>query len=227
MFQGFSQDTIQFFLDIRFHNEASYFHENKHRYEKVKAEFASLIQGLEPCMQEVDEQMDFRPGKALARLRRDVRFSKDKTPYRDHLWFLLRRAGEEREGSPMFWFELGIDKATLGVGVWGEPKTYYDMLRKELQKNPKPLGKILKEAENNGYTLYGNRLKRIAIPTGIVGNLEDAYRAKSFYMSKEINPYAMVFEPKLLDYLCAEYKKLFDFYKFARTITDKVRMENQ
>lgn len=227
MFKGFSQDTIQFFLDIRFHNEVSYYHENKHRFEKVKTEFAKLIQSLAPSMTLVDEQMDFRPGKALARLRRDVRFSKDKTPYRDHLWFLLRRAGEERDGSPMFWFELAIEKATLGVGVWGESKPYYDMLRKEIQKNAKPLEKILDGIESKGYNIYGNRLKRISIPAGITRNVEEAYRAKSLYISKDISPYSLVFKPALLDYLIAEYQNLFDFYKYARTITDKVRMENQ
>lgn len=227
MFQGFSEDTIQFFLDIKFHNSAEFFHQNKPRYERVKQEFASLIYALEESMSKVDEKFDFRPGKSLARLRRDVRFTKDKTPYRDHLWFLLRRAAEQREGAPMFWFELTLEKATFGVGVWGEYKPYYDMLRRELSANPKPLAKIVKPIIKSGFTIYGERLKRIKIPPNIEGDMADIYRAKSLYITKGILPYTLVFEPKLTDYLLEEYQKLVPFYHYARTITDKVLMENQ
>lgn len=227
MFKGFSDDTIQFFLDIRFHNHAEFFHHNKARYERVKAEFASLIYSLEEAMSQVDERIDFRPGKALSRLRRDVRFTKDKTPYRDHLWFILKRAAEERDGAPMFWFELSIEKATLGVGIWGEHRPYYNMLRKELIKNDKPLAKILEPIINDGFSVEGNRFKRIKVPAEITKGMQDIYKAKSLYISKDIEPYSLVFQPNLSTYLIKEYEKLSDFYRYARTITDKVLMENQ
>ena len=108
MFTGFPEATIQFFLDIRFHNSIDYFEENRTRYERdVKAPFEAFIQELAPAMLSIDPQMELRPYRCMARLRRDVRFTKDKSPFRDHLWVLFRHAGEPREGSVMYGFELG------------------------------------------------------------------------------------------------------------------------
>ena len=70
-------------------------------------------------MQRIDPQMEIRPHKCLARIRRDTRFTKDKSPYRDHLWLLFRRAAEPREQSLNFWFELGPQNYGLGHGVLG------------------------------------------------------------------------------------------------------------
>ncbi len=227
MFYGFSEDTIQFFVDIKFQNNSTFFQANKARYEKVKLEFAQLISALQENMELIDSNIDFRPGKALARIRRDTRFSKDKTPYRDHLWFLMRRSGEDREGAPFFWFELGIHEATYGVGIWGEPKPFYDTLRQELRKNPKECGAILKSINQHGFQAYGERYKRIAIPSTLPEEVMDIYKAKSYYITKKIDPYATVFSKDLVNFLALEYQNLAKFYLYARKIVEKMRMENQ
>ena len=64
----------------------------------MKAPFEAFIQELAPAMLSIDPQMELRPYRCMARLRRDVRFTKDKSPFRDHLWVLFRHAGEPREG---------------------------------------------------------------------------------------------------------------------------------
>lgn len=59
MFTGFPEATIQFFLDIRFHNNIAYFEENRARYERdVKAPFEAFIQELAPAMLSIDPQME-------------------------------------------------------------------------------------------------------------------------------------------------------------------------
>ena len=87
MFTGFPEETIRFFLDLRFHNSTTWYRENKERYlREVQAPFYELIGELVPLLQRIDPQMEIRPHKILSRIRRDTRFSRDKTPYRDHLW---------------------------------------------------------------------------------------------------------------------------------------------
>ena len=62
MFTGFPEATVQFFLDIRFHNNIAYFEENRARYERdVKAPFEAFIQELAPAMLSIDPQMELRP----------------------------------------------------------------------------------------------------------------------------------------------------------------------
>lgn len=81
MFTGFPEATIQFFLDIRFHNSIDYFEENRARYERdVKAPFEAFIQELAPAMLSIDPQMELRPYRCMARLRRDGSFHEGQKP---------------------------------------------------------------------------------------------------------------------------------------------------
>ncbi|MEG2253262.1 MAG: DUF2461 family protein, partial [Clostridia bacterium] len=94
MFEGFPEETIRFFLDLRFHNDHAFFQAHQQEYEEyVKRPFAAFIEALAPTVLGIAGDMDTRPGKCLARIHRDTRFTKDKSPYRDHMWLLLRRSG--------------------------------------------------------------------------------------------------------------------------------------
>ena len=82
MFTGFPEETIRFFLELRFHNEATFFNAHRDEYERsVREPFYGFIQAMAPAVKQVADDMELRPDKCLARIRRDTRFSKDKTPY--------------------------------------------------------------------------------------------------------------------------------------------------
>ena len=130
MFTGFTDETIQFFLDLKFHNNTPYFHEQHDRYvETVQTPFYEMITDLGEEMRKIDPMMEIRPYKCLSRIHRDTRFSRDKSPYRDHLWFLFRRAGEPREKSLFYYFEFGADRLSWGMGIWGENRELMDLFR--------------------------------------------------------------------------------------------------
>ena len=58
MFTGFQEETVRFFLDLRFHNNSTWFHENHDRYRKVVVEpFYELIGDLAPCVLKADPGM--------------------------------------------------------------------------------------------------------------------------------------------------------------------------
>ena len=120
MFPGFPEETVRFFLDLRFHNETSWFHAHREAYEAyVRKPFSQFIQAMTPTVMRIADDMETRPNKCLARINRDIRFTRDKSPYRDHMWLLFRRSGEEREHSVMYWFELSPEVVEWGVGFWG------------------------------------------------------------------------------------------------------------
>ena len=119
MFNGFPEETVRFFLDLRFHNDAAFFNENRERYRQdVQAPFYEFIEELAPLMQSIDPLMEVRPYKCLARIRRDTRFTKDKSPYRDHLWLCFRRMAEPRDESLNYFFEFGPGTLGWGLGFW-------------------------------------------------------------------------------------------------------------
>ena len=90
MFQGFGKEILPFFLDLRFHNDKSFMDANRDRYYRaVRQPFYDFITAMGPGMQQIAEDMEVRPVKCLSRINRDTRFSRDKSPYRDHLTNIL------------------------------------------------------------------------------------------------------------------------------------------
>ena len=87
MFEGFSQEALDFLNDIRFNNHQQFYEANRTRYEQyVKAPLRELSEELAPAVQLIDPRLDTQPGRTMSRIRRDTRYTKDKSPFRDHVW---------------------------------------------------------------------------------------------------------------------------------------------
>lgn len=219
MFTGFTEETIRFFLDLKFHNNTEYFHQEHERYiETVQSLFYSFITDLSPDMKKIDPRMEVRPHKCLSRIHRDTRFTKDKSPYRDHLWLLFRREGEPREKSLMYWFELGPGRLSWGMGFWGENREVLDLFRKRMRANPDGTLGLLDDLEmdRHGLMLGGTAHKRIDIPEEIPQRLKRWYCAKEMYIEKIHPEFSMVFSDQILKEVRKDYLALAPLYRLLK-----------
>ena len=223
MFAGFSEETVRFFLDIRFHNSVGYYRENQQRFEDfVKAPFYDFINELAPGMQKIDPQMEIRPYKCLARIWRDTRFSKDKSPFRDHLWVLFRRAAEPREGSVMYWFELSAQRVEWGLGIWGENRPLMDMLRRRIAAKPEEVLRVIDSCHlaRHHMTVGGQAFKRLEVPATVPESLRHWYMLRDVYVSRSDAPMQWAYEPSLTDRVLADFKALAPMYRMLRGAYD-------
>ncbi len=224
MFAGFPEETLQFFLDIRFHNNVAYYEENRERFKRdVQTPFYALIDELAPTMLTIDPRMEVRPYKCLARLRRDTRFTKDKSPFRDHLWLLFRRAGEPREGAVMYWFELSATAVGWGVGTWGENRPAMDLLRRRIVSSPQEVQKAIDACrlEKRGFSVGGNTFKRIAIPEGVPEPLRFWYAGRELYISREQTSLDWVHDASLAERVRRDFKAVAPIYRLLRGLWDE------
>lgn len=229
MFTGFPEDTLQFFLDIRFHNNTQYFHENHERYRQdVQAPFYALIEELMPYLIEIDPQMERRPYKCLSRIHRDTRFTKDKSPYRDHLWTQFHRAGEPREGSVFYWFELGPTWINWGMGTWGENRPAMELMRRQMAAQPRRFEDILDSCDLPGHhiSVGGHFFKRMEVPENIPLSLRGLYPAREIYFSRDDAKLEWAFEPQLVDRIVKDYRALAPAYRMLRGIYDEQAEQN-
>ncbi len=222
MFKGFSDNTIKFFLDIRFNNYTGFINAHRAEYDEVKNEFFNLVDSLSPTLLNIDDKIEVRPNKCLSRINRDVRFSKDKSPYRDHLFLTFRKSGIERYGAPFLYFELSPEEAAYGMGIWGDSKEFFNAFRAELLKKPNDFIKILKKTDviKNNFNIEGGNYKRMAVPEELPKVLIPFYTKKMFYISKIVEPYSTIFTPELFDNMVKDYNILADMYKFLTNVHD-------
>ena len=225
MFTGFTEETTRFFLDIRFHNSAEYFQANRDRYVRdVQTPFYALIGDLVPVLQTIDPLMEIRPHRVLSRLRRDTRFSRDKSPYRDHLWLWFKRGGEERWMSTGFWFEFGPDRLSWGLGTWGENRPLMDRFRREIAANPARVGGILTACDLPGHhlALGGERFKRMEVPEGVPEHLRPWYLAREVAVSQTRPDFRETGSHELAVHVAEDYRALGPVYRLLRGMQDEL-----
>ena len=105
----FDAQTLAFLRDLKKHNDRAWFAENKDRYEgSVKEPFLQFISDVGPELRKVSTQLvaDPRPvGGSMFRIYRDVRFSRDKSPYKTHVGAHFRFGGKGVHG-PGYYLHL-------------------------------------------------------------------------------------------------------------------------
>ena len=225
MFTGFPEETIRFFLDLRFHNNAVYFNENRERYrQEVVAPFSAFIDELAPAMLAIDPQMEVRPTKCLARIHRDTRFTKDKSPYRDHLWLTFRRVGEPRSMSVNYWFELGPDQLGWGLGFWGENRPVMDALRQKIAARPEQILGIIDSCNLPEHHLGvgGTTFKRIEYPPKLPEQLKYWYAARELYIGKVYPEMSWAFDASIVRRVQEDFQVMAPLYRLMRGLQEEI-----
>jgi uncharacterized protein (TIGR02453 family) len=118
----FTEDLFRFLKELRQHNERDWFQQNKERYETaVRGPLISFIGDLGTPLKKINPYLvaDPRPvGGSMMRIYRDIRFSKDKSPYKTavaaHFWH-----DEGKEGAtPGYYIRLEPGGSLVGAGIW-------------------------------------------------------------------------------------------------------------
>lgn len=119
MFEGFTADAFRFLFEIGLQNNKDFFEANRARHEKeVKVPLQKLALELLPGMLDIDPEFDRRVGCIVSRIRRDTRFSRDKSPYRNHAWLAFRRPGRRLSEGTSLYFEITPDYYGYGMGMY-------------------------------------------------------------------------------------------------------------
>ena len=225
MFTGFPEATERFFLDLRYHNNSTWYQANKDRYlQDVQAPFYSLIEDLIPVLREIDPLVEVRPHKLLSRLRRDTRFSKDKTPYRDHLWIWFKRGGEERRTSLGYWFEYGVNTLSWGMATWDENRPLMDRFRRELAANPARCSGLIHACglPERHLRLDGSIIHRLDVPPGLPDTLLPWYRLRQPVITQTRFEPGEAASRRLLGHAASDFRAMAPIYRLLRGMQDEL-----
>jgi uncharacterized protein (TIGR02453 family) len=124
-FRGFPKDFFAFFRELKANNNRGWFEINKPRFrESVQAPMSEFIASMAPRLNQVSKNFvaDPRPnGGSMFRIYRDVRFSKDKRPYKEHAACHFRHAVGKDAHAPGFYMHFAPDDVFFGGGLWMPP----------------------------------------------------------------------------------------------------------
>jgi uncharacterized protein (TIGR02453 family) len=115
----FKKDTLKFLTQLEKNNNREWFNDNKQRYiENVKEPFESFISDLIDAMQPQFESMHITPKDAIFRIYRDVRFSKDKSPYKTKISAIVSPGGRKDKTIPGIYIEISAKEIRIYSGLY-------------------------------------------------------------------------------------------------------------
>ena len=120
-FHGFYAEGVDLLQLNRLQNSKEFYDAHKDEIKRLSIRpFHELIAEMTPEMVKIDPQFVTVPSRMVSRVRRDTRYTKDKTLYRANMWLFFRRARRERESVPAYYFELHPEYWAFGCwGAWG------------------------------------------------------------------------------------------------------------
>lgn len=160
----FSPKTLDFLFENRMHNSKTWFDEHKEEYHSLVFEpLRDLVEYLTPTALFIDPHLttEARVDKTISRIRRDTRFSHDKSLYRDNMWFIFRRGKMHGTSVPSLYFEITCDGYSYGSGFYCASTGYMDTMRKLVLKEDPLYLKAQNALEKNPvFHLEGECYKR-------------------------------------------------------------------
>ena len=142
----FSKDFIQFFKELAANNHKEWFDLNRKRYEKeVKDPFKIFIEEMIRQVAKDDPAVKLEPKDAIFRINRDIRFSKDKTPYKTQVSAVIAAGGKKDHTTPGMYLELTPEHVRVYGGVYVTDKEQLYNLRSYIINHMKEFNSILNE----------------------------------------------------------------------------------
>ena len=158
----FTPELFEFLLELRTNNNREWFQANKGRYERhVKEPLLQFIQDFEPSLHSVSTRFiaDARAnGGSMFRIYRDVRFSKDKSPYKTQAAVQFRHEAGKSAHAPGFYLHLDPTEIFVGVGIWRPDSASLAKIRNAIVANPGKWERAAKDPEFPERLLHRRRV---------------------------------------------------------------------
>jgi uncharacterized protein (TIGR02453 family) len=219
-FDGFPKDFFAFFRELKTHNERTWFEANKQRYrDSVQAPMSAFIAAMAPRLKTVSKNFvaDPKPnGGSMFRIYRDVRFAKDKRPYKEHAACHFRHAAGKDVHAPGFYMHFGANEVYFGGGMYMPESDALGKIRDAIVQKP-AAWKAVKANKDfaKAFGGLGGDDVLTRAPRGYAADhplIEDIKR-KSFFAVHEADM-KLAASPKLVDAVAGTFKAASPLMKF-------------
>ena len=212
MFQGYSQETVDFMWGIRFNNERGWFLAHKDDYQQhllapTRELGQAVYEGLSAALPQ--EPLILK----VSRIYRDARRLHGQGPYKDHLWFCVRTGDQDWTGRPTFYFEIAPDYYSYGMGFWCPRPALMAAYRRGIDQHPETLSRLVRQFNRQEvFTLSGPEYARSKGETTAL--LQPWYNRKSINLQHDGPLDERIFSPELAQDVIDGFRTLMPLYRY-------------
>lgn len=227
IYNGIEPQVLWLLAENRFRNSKDFYEEHKEEIKKgVIIPLQQIGAILSDDMIKLDDKMNLIPSKMTSRIRRDTRFSKDKTLYREHAWVWFRRPKSSWENTPCMWFEVTPEGYDYGIGYYCTTPTLMQAYRDEILEHPQTFRKAVKSAEKAGFYCYGDSYKKDK-PGDVPQDLRKYYQLKNMTFWKQKSDISILASDKIIGELRENYRALHPMYNFLISVAERIITEEE
>ncbi len=162
---GFPAETRAFLAGIAADNSKAWFDANRALYEAgFVAPAKAFVAAIGPRLKEISPDVQFEPrvNGSISRINRDIRFSKDKRPYKDHLDLIFWHGDKRSFAAPGFWFRMTAGEVMLGVGCYRFEGEMLDGFRQSIvhPRSGRDLLQVVDEIKASGDYEIGEKTRK-------------------------------------------------------------------
>jgi uncharacterized protein (TIGR02453 family) len=203
------RNTISFLKKLKLNNNRDWFNDNKDEFKDIQSGVKTFAQDVNDSLNVSDNIEKFK----IFRIYRDLRFSKDKTPYKKNIGMAFHRAKPELRGG--YYLEISADQSFIAVGFWNPNKEDLFRIRKEIDIDGQEFKRIINQKliKDIWGDIKGEEVK--TSPKGFKSEHEyiDLIKKKQFIFIKNLKEEEILdksFQKKLVSYFVS-IRPFFDY----------------
>lgn len=214
-YEGITNDTLFLLAENRFHDSKRFYEEHKPALWQGAVEpLRHLCADLTPVLGTIDPRIVTDPMKngCVSRIRRDSRFTHDKSMYRENLWVaFMRDKAAYNWCVPAFYLDFSVRHADWGLGFYSATPEIMRLLRRLADNDRANVQNAVLQAQKAGFTLCGTPYARPRHPEDAPEDLWPLYDCKNIELLRRETP-AFVADPGLPEVLAAGFVAMAPFY---------------
>ena len=218
-FEGFPPQTRAFLRDLAAHNEKAWFDAHRDDYERWwLAPARSFVEAIGPELAGLapDLRAEPRVNGSIMRINRDVRFSADKTPYKDHLDFWFWEGPQRREAVSGLFCRLTPEVFAVGVGAHGFDPELLKRYRSAVvdQRSGSALADAVRSVERAGLEVLGERYSRVPAGFSADGDAARLLRHAALWTVEEVPADTVAESPALVEHCLAHWRSALPIHRW-------------
>jgi uncharacterized protein (TIGR02453 family) len=136
-------ETVKFLKELKKNNSKEWFDQNRKSYEQAKENYLHFVEEILGRMKKIDTSLtDLEPKQCVFRINRDVRFSKNKDPYKTNMGASFSKGGKKIQCAG-YYFHLEPGASFIGGGFWMPMAPELNKIRQEIDYNVEAFNKII------------------------------------------------------------------------------------
>jgi uncharacterized protein (TIGR02453 family) len=216
------KEILDFLKDLEANNTREWFDQNKARYEVTRKIFLDVAAVLIHDIRQFDDEIPvLNPKDCVFRIFRDVRFSKDKLPFKSNYGCFIARGGK-KSGYAGYYLHIQPGECFLSGGIYMPTPEYLQAIRQEIFYHPQDYIRVIENREfKSTFTLeYSDKLK--TAPKGYPKDWEhlELIKNRNYAVGHRIEEQEL-FDPGFLKKAIELYKIIYSFNRYLNKAVDE------